>query len=406
MPVNEAGQALSSNLPLGSYVVQEIQSAKGYLMDHQCYDVDLLYQDQETHLVEVKLDLYNERQKVILNIHKKDGQTQLPLAGATLALYAHRDIKNIDGDIIVAKDMLLKEAVSDQEGFVDFNMDLPLDLSCSQEALFRIEEIEAPKGYILSKDVFYVDTNLDIMDASLTMNKTFFNFPTLVRIMKKDAYDGHLLTGAQLQVLDKQTGKVIREWKTTENIEEIRGLEIGKTYILKEMEAPLHYALMDDVEWIVQDTLVPQEIVLLDKRTYQIEIHKQDASTKQSILSKDMIFKLYYDESGKLPVVGINLFYENGNMIFSHLQAGTYYLKEIEPPKGYLIKEETVRIDIDEGYPAGYRYEMVIENDKIPVEKVPTGDDIRVIYMFIGIGISSCILFYFWVYQKRKNVMN
>ena len=59
----------------------------------------------------------------------------------------------------------------------------------------------------------------------------------LVEVTKTDITNGEELEGAELVVTDED-GNVIDEWTSTKEHHQVKGLEEGKTYILKETTAP------------------------------------------------------------------------------------------------------------------------------------------------------------------------
>ena len=66
-----------------------------------------------------------------------------------------------------------------------------------------------------------------------------------VRVNKVDVDDGKALSGAKLQILDKD-GKVVEEWVSDGKAHEIKGLNSGETYTLHEVTAPDGYTVARD----------------------------------------------------------------------------------------------------------------------------------------------------------------
>ncbi len=56
---NEQGQIIFEDLPLGSYFVKELETLEGYLLSDEEYDIELLYQDEETPVILKELSLMN-----------------------------------------------------------------------------------------------------------------------------------------------------------------------------------------------------------------------------------------------------------------------------------------------------------------------------------------------------------
>ena len=100
---------------------------------------------------------------------------------------------------------------------------------CAPQALAR-QTIEMPDGWSVSDDV------------------------TRVHVTKVDKGTHEALKGAKMAIIDKETGKVIDEWTTdgtTHEIEKI--LDVGRTYILRELEAPEGYEKVKDTTFVVNE---------------------------------------------------------------------------------------------------------------------------------------------------------
>ena len=88
-------------------------------------EFEIKYHGQETAVDYVTMDLTNKRQKIEMELLKKDAVSEKPLEGVVFALFAEEDILNAAGEVIVEKDSLIEMAVSDKEGKVQFQSDLP-----------------------------------------------------------------------------------------------------------------------------------------------------------------------------------------------------------------------------------------------------------------------------------------
>ena len=73
------GIAKVSDLPVGKYYVKEVGTAYGYVLDEEPRYVDLSYRDQDTPVVVYDEDWQNNRQKVKVNVLKKEKDTRHPV---------------------------------------------------------------------------------------------------------------------------------------------------------------------------------------------------------------------------------------------------------------------------------------------------------------------------------------
>lgn len=72
------GIAQIDNLPLGKYNVKEIQAPNGYLLNEKTYTANLVYKDQNTPVVEIKIEgVVNEEPTGTISIVKKDSKQVL-----------------------------------------------------------------------------------------------------------------------------------------------------------------------------------------------------------------------------------------------------------------------------------------------------------------------------------------
>lgn len=75
-----------------------------------------------------------------------------------------------------------------------------------------------------------------------------------VVVNKLDRATEKPLSGAELQVLDKQTGEVMASWTSGEKpFELVRTLDTERTYVLREVRAPNGYAGIADVEFVLHE---------------------------------------------------------------------------------------------------------------------------------------------------------
>ena len=75
---------------------------------------------------------------------------------------------------------------------------------------------------------------------------------TKLYVSKLDATNHEFVSGAKLQIIEKETGKVVEEWTTGESAEGFeRKLNVETPYILHEVSAPEGYELAEDTEFII-----------------------------------------------------------------------------------------------------------------------------------------------------------
>ena len=298
LETNEGGKVTSKELPLGEYECQEVKAPDGYICQQERISFSLTYEGQLQEIVFQKLDIQNERQKVNVEVSKKDEETKEYVAGAEISLMANRDIYNHDGKVIVEAGTILETVVSKKDGPVTFNIDLPLDftpeyaimplldndieLVGDSNALYVVKETKQPDGYHTKKVNYYIDAKYDKSVKQLTSNYDFYNHMTETKINKIDSQTLQNIVGAKLQVIDKETNQVIDEWVSEKDGHVIKGLIIGKTYVLHEVQAPDGYMLADDQEFTIQDQQGEQVITFVNTLAPVITLGDEPEITVQT----------------------------------------------------------------------------------------------------------------------------
>ena len=254
------GKGTSKELPLGEYSIKEVNAPEGFVLSDEVKNVSLKYKDQNTAIVFDNTSFTNERQKVEINVYKKDAENDVGLLGATFGLYAKEEIKNYKDEIVVKAGTLIESATSDTEGKVHFTSDLPL-------TNFEIKEIQAPIGYASSNETIKVDATYRGQDTKIVdLEYEFKNKIIKVEVSKQDITDSTEIEGACLTVYEKDNpGAIFDTWISTKEPHLIKGLEVRKTYVLKETSAPYGFTISDNVEFTINDTGEIQSVIMKDE---------------------------------------------------------------------------------------------------------------------------------------------
>lgn len=105
---DENGQASFHHLPLGRYILKELESPFGYLLDTREYEIVLDYQNQYTPVVIKKLELVNELRKGTFHFTKIDSITGKRIGGVEIQIYTDDNqliftgVTDENGEIIVS----------------------------------------------------------------------------------------------------------------------------------------------------------------------------------------------------------------------------------------------------------------------------------------------------------------
>ena len=273
---DNTGVAIMENLPLGRYMVKEIATQDGYVLDDQPRLIDLTYRDSKTPVVTYSEAWQNERQRARVTVVKKEKDGDRLLEGAVFGLYSAEDITGENGKVILAKDTLIEQRATDSNGKLTFEVDLPVGFD------YTIREITPPAGYASDPNAqsFTFDgSNTDV--AVVEMEYAFKDIPTLVDVTKSSLTTGEELEGASLQVTDED-GNVIDSWVSGTEPHRITGLVVDKTYTLTETLPASGYVTAESIEFTISDTGEVQPVEMKDDVT-KVKISKTDLTGKKEL---------------------------------------------------------------------------------------------------------------------------
>lgn len=143
---DENGNASADNLNLGTYRLVETKAPYGMTLNDTPTEIVLEYANQTTPVVIKEKSLYNEREKVFLQIEKCEKGSNRKLSGGSFGLYTKEEITNVKGEVIVPKDELLAKTEA-KDGEVKFELDLP-------HGEYYVRELEAVPGYRKSNEIY------------------------------------------------------------------------------------------------------------------------------------------------------------------------------------------------------------------------------------------------------------
>ena len=387
---DETGIAKLSNLPLGKYYVKEVGTAHGYVLDSEIRHVNLSYVDQNTPVVTYNDDWQNHRQRVIINLVKKEKDQDRVLEGGVFGLYAKEDIKSsTTGKVLIEADEIIELKSTDAEGKITFMADLPID------AEYYVKELYAPAGFVNAEEVqeftvSYAGENED----SVVVDLTFEDEATTVEITKNDLTGEKEIPGCKLKLVDED-GNTVEEWTSTEEAHVIKELVVGKKYTLVETQPADGYVTAESIEFTVENTAEIQKHQMKDDVT-KAEISKQDIAGKELPGAKLTIL----DKDGK--VVESWTSTKKAHYI-EMLPIGKYTLREEIAPDGYLVAND---VEFEVKDTGEVQHVTMVDEAKpsAPATDTPkTGDDrnMKLWLLLLGIGAGGLGVA-FGIRRKRK----
>lgn len=205
--------------------------------DSKMQPVVLLEKNEKSGTIGINLTIDSSQ----VSVKKVDYNTKSTIAGAKLVL------KDANGKVITEWTSTINEHII---------RNLP-------NGNYTIEEIEAPTGYLLNKNV----TKFTVSDNNRNIKITIENEPkkVVVNITKVDQETNKPLAGAVLVVKNSQGGEVAR-FTTSEQAYVLTDLENG-TYTVEEVSAPAGYvASSEKLSFTIDDEHLSHQITFVNAK--------------------------------------------------------------------------------------------------------------------------------------------
>lgn len=229
---------------------------------------------------------------------------------------------------------------------------------------YTLKETVAPDGYGYATDIVFEITKDGkvVTDAPFTTdekgNKTFLVEDAKVKfnVNKVDLGNGDELEGAELVVIDKETGTVIDTWKSEIGKTHDFGdkLTAGKEYILRETVAPNGYEVTTDIEFRVENdgsitttakTTVDKDgnvTYLVQDQITTVKVNKIDAVDGRTLTGAHLQL---LDETGKVVEEWDSA--AQARELKGLVAGKTYTLHETIAPAGYVVNTVDVTLTLD-----------------------------------------------------------
>lgn len=262
---DESGRVSAEHLPEGNYAWEEIGAADGYHRDGALVNVAVASDaDLQVRLINTPTQL---------GFRKYDAQSGKPVIGARLALFDDQGCPVYLDETDHVTDVTRGRPAEWVSGSDFFNI-----YGLSIGAGYELRELSSPDGYASGEPVvFTVSASTGIQLVGMANRRT-----SLI-ISKRDSVSGKAVIGAHLQLfeqgaetpfLDPETGKAA-EWVTDDadgGAWTVHGVEVGKTYELRETLTPAGYIPMTARRlYAVRDTEEAQRWVITNDPIPQIE---------------------------------------------------------------------------------------------------------------------------------------
>ncbi|MCR5702773.1 MAG: hypothetical protein K6G76_11610 [Lachnospiraceae bacterium] len=384
------GTASINNMIPGNYYIVESTTTKLHILDKEKYSFEI--KAEENGYSQINYSFKNNLKKCNIKIYKHDkADEKLPISGCKFALYAKMDVYNNSKQLIVKKDTLISEGVTDKKGELIFK-----DLVCCD---YYLKELSAPKGIIVSDKIinvkdsdfaFKADTNdqyeavCNISNQSQlynvklykvgqhftgvtqeeTVNGSYFNYNMEYAPLKNVTYS---LYDSKEQCISTKT-------TDDQGIVSFEGLKYGD-FICKEEKAPGMYEKNNSPITISctelnKDNEKAGEPIQIKKKEQDkmcnctVTIKKLGEGAyieKKKLMYRNIplegvVYGIYQRFEYQFPsgeilpansCVGYIITDNNGiGQYYGTLPEGQYYLKELKTLKGYKINEDEISFEI------------------------------------------------------------
>ncbi|MEK4044516.1 SpaA isopeptide-forming pilin-related protein [Paenibacillus sp. FSL H8-0048] len=337
----EDGTLTFTNLKAGKYVLKETKAPVGYSLDSS--EIKVTINSSTAVQLTVKNDFFGS-----LKLTKMDvNDSSKKLEGAVFELF------NSQGALVGTK-------TTDAKGELEFTK--------LKGGEYTLKEKTAPAGYVLDSKVINVTIDPS-QEKKVTVTNALipaevFGSLKITKIAQEDA--GKKLKDAEFGLYDS-TKKLVTSGKTdADGVLEFKSLKLG-TYTLKELTAPVGYVLDETEHTVTIDSGVQKILAPITNKQIPAEVFGSLKLTK--VAEQDTSKKLegaefaLYDSAKKLVASGKTD--ADGVLEFKSLKLGTYTLKELTAPAGYVLNATEQTVTINSGV---QKVLAPITNKLIPVE--------------------------------------
>lgn len=348
---DEAGRIVITDLVPGTTVTaRETKVPEGFVLDTTPKSIQIEEGEVQT------LRFYNQKQGGLV-IVKKDSVTGKLLPGVEFQLtYADGSFVDADHGHLSSKGLYTTDA----------NGEIRIT---GITGTVIVKEVKPLPGYVIEpgKDTQTVEIN-----PADTQTLTFYNTPAGgLQIIKKDEDTGERIKGVQFEVR-KMNGEILGTYTTDRNgVIHIPNAESG-WYTVVERKAANGYALDANPEQVCVKDGETTTLEITNKRMCSIMIHKVDARTGEGIYG--VKFVLY--DAGKNPIGEYTTDQDGYIYIRDELEAGKYFLCELEAADGYIRDEQYKTIYVERGKCTQIEWENSAVTGQIQIRKYSSDDNL------------------------------
>lgn len=331
------GKITWQDVPDGTYLVREVSTVEGYILD------------QTPQYVTVRngqaagLKFLNSKFPG-LTITKIDQQT-----GEVITDPATFKVEQVDGSYTTT--------VTTENGVATLK-NVPV-------GTYKITEVTAPEGYALGDcpQTVYLGKDKNIQVVMKNLKK-----PVLT-IEKIDGQTGDPVPGTKFEI-KKSDGTLIGTVTTGADGKVTIGMEGGElgyldpdVYTVTEVFVPEPYVLTGEHQDIRLNAGDNKSLLFANLEMPSITVEKYDEETGEKLPGAQ--FAIYEQADTARPVVE-GMTDENGKFTSGYIKPGTYVVKELNPPPGYMFSDKTSPDRVIVAKPGDGEIIVKVDNIKLP----------------------------------------
>lgn len=331
------GKITWEDVPDGTYLVREVSTVEGYILD------------QTPQYVTVRngqaagLKFLNSKFPG-LTITKIDQQT-----GEVITDPATFKVEQVDGSYTTT--------VTTENGVATLK-NVPV-------GTYKITEVTAPEGYALGDcpQTVYLGKDKNIQVVMKNLKK-----PVLT-IEKIDGQTGDPVPGTKFEI-KKSDGTLIGTVTTGADGKVTVGMKGGElgyldpdVYTVTEVFVPEPYVLTGEHQDIRLNAGDSKSLLFANLEMPSITVEKYDEETGEKLPGAQ--FAIYEQADTARPVVE-GMTDENGKFTSGYIKPGTYVVKELNPPPGYMFSDKTSPDRVIVAKPGDGEIIVKVDNIKLP----------------------------------------
>lgn len=318
---DQSGKASIAGIEPGWYIVRELTAPLGYVLNTEEFRVQIVEGQPTT------LTVPNTPESGI-TVRKVDATTRDPLPGAEF------ELRTYDGK-------LLGNYTTDASGsFVTVNV---------EPGVYYLVETRAPDGYTIVEE----RTEVEVTDGEKPVVTIENHKNTSIQIQKMDSVTGAYLEGAEFEVREFATNRVVAVCTTDRaGIAVTEPLPVGD-YIVVETKAPNGYVLDETHHHVEVQYDTPAILRVSNVPLTGIMITKLSTVDDEPLMGAK--FTIRTAEGRELGEVTTDT---TGTATFPVTEPGVYWVQEVEQPDGYLLDDTVHRVEVV----AGEMAPLVVEN--------------------------------------------